>query len=133
MAFWAAVRTVRNHDRLASESVVAAGFEVLTPKVRERVGTKWRTVPLFPGYFFVRIVDRWRVLERSLGVLTVVKTGAMPARCPDAEIAALLERSDADGIIRLPPHSSLQSPRRTLAPGAHVAIADGPFRGFDGI
>jgi transcription antitermination factor NusG len=133
MAFWVAVRTIRNHDRLAAESVFSAGFEVLTPKVRERIGSRWRTVPLFPGYFFVTIVDRWRTIERSLGVLCVVKVGATPARCPDAEIAGLLERSDADGVIRLSSRHPSSPPRRVLAPGAPVAIADGPFRGLSGV
>jgi transcription antitermination factor NusG len=133
MPFWAAVRTVRNHDRLAVESVALAGFEVLAPRVREKVGAKWRTLPLFPGYFFVRVVDRWRALERSLGVLCVVKVGATPARCPDAEIAALLERSDADGVIRLRARPSSPPPRRVLAPGAAIAVTGGPFAGLNGV
>ena len=133
MAFWAAVRTVRNHDRLAAESVVSAGFEILTPKVRERVGSRWRTVPLFPGYFFVRVVDRWRVIERSMGVLTIVKVGVTPAKCPDAEIAALIERSDPDGVIRLAARPPLRPIRRAFTPGARVEIAGGPFRGVEGV
>jgi hypothetical protein len=57
--------------------------------------------PLFPGYLFVRVVDRWRAFERSLG-LALVKFGAAPARCPDAEIAKLIARTDPDGVVRLP-------------------------------
>jgi molybdopterin molybdotransferase len=36
---------------------------------------------LFAGYFFTRIVDQWRVLERTMGVLCVVRVGAVPSRC----------------------------------------------------
>jgi transcription antitermination factor NusG len=66
-------------------------------------------------------------------VLTVVKICADPARCPDAEIAALIERSDADGVIRLSSRHPSSPPRRVLTPGAPVAIADGPFRGLNGV
>ena len=64
--------------------------------------------PLFPGYLFVRVVDRWRRIDRTMGVIGVVKTGETPARCPDNEIAALLARTDPDGIVRLsvPPFPS---------------------------
>src|SRR5580704_17041928 len=100
MPYWSVVRAVPHHDRLAAECIAQAGFEVFVPKMRVKVGSQWRTTPLFAGYLFARIVDQWRVLERTLGVLSVVKVGATPLRCPDSEIAALLERADGDGIIR---------------------------------
>jgi transcription antitermination factor NusG len=93
--FWAVVRAVPHHDRLAVECVGQAGYETFTPKIRVKIGAQWKTQPLFVGYFFTRIIDQWRALERTMGVLSVVKFGTMPARCPDAEVAALLERSDA--------------------------------------
>ena len=108
------------------------GSKSSSPRFRVKVGTQWRTTPLFGGYLFARIVDQWRVLERTLGVLSVVKVGTTPSRCPDSEIAALLERADSDGIIRLgarPP----APPRHVLRPGAPVAIADGPLRGLSGV
>jgi transcriptional antiterminator RfaH len=133
MPYWSVVRVVPHHDRLAAECVAQAGFEVFVPKMRVKVGSQWRTTPLFAGYLFARIVDQWRVLERTLGVLTVVKVGATPSRCPDSEIAALIERADSDGIIRLGARPPAPPPRRILAPGAPVAIADGPFRGLSGV
>ena len=133
MAYWAVVRSVPNRERLAVESVALAGFEVFVPRIRVRAGAKWKTCSLFPGYFFARVIDRWRILERTIGVLNVVKFGAAPARCPDEEIAALLARADPDGIVRLAARPSLPSTGRVLTPGAVVAIADGPFRGFEGI
>jgi transcriptional antiterminator RfaH len=132
MPFWAVVRAVPHHDRLAAECVAMAGFETFVPKIRVRSESRWRTTPLFAGYFFTRIIDQWRVLERTMGVLCVVKVGAVPSKCPDEEIAALLERSDPDGVIRLRAHP-LSPPRRVLVPGAKVAIVDGPFRGLEGV
>jgi transcriptional antiterminator RfaH len=131
-AYWAVARSVPRQDRLAVECVGLAGYETFVPKIRVRVGAQWRTTPLFVGYFFVRIVDQWRVLERTMGVSSVVKGGATPSRCPDEEIAKLIGRADPDGVIRLnarPPSPS----RHDFTPGAQVSIADGPFRGFDGI
>jgi transcriptional antiterminator RfaH len=132
MPFWAVVRAVPHHDRLAAECVAMAGFETFTPKIRVKLESRRRTTPLFPGYFFTRIVDQWRVLERTMGVLNVVKVGTTPSRCPDEEIAKLIERSDPDGVIRLRARP-LPTPRRVFTPGATVAIVDGPFRGLEGI
>src|SRR5580704_14028785 len=132
MPFWAAVRAIPHHDRLAAKCVAIAGFETFVPKIRAKLESRWRTTPLFPGYFFTRIIDQWRVIERTMGVLCVVKVGAVPSRCPDEEIAKLIERSDPDGVIRLQARP-IASPRRVLAPGATVAIVDGPFRGFSGV
>jgi transcriptional antiterminator RfaH len=80
---------------------------------------------------FVRVIGQWRAIERSPGVLALIKFGEQPARCPDAEVGALLARADRDGIIRLPSRAS--SSRRVFAPGAKVSITDGPFRGLSGI
>lgn len=132
MAYWAVIRAVPNHDRLAAESVALTGFEVFVPKIRTRSGAQWRTTPLFGCYFFARVVDRWRAIERTMGVAGVVKFGAVPARCPDEEIARLIARADPDGIVRLPARPP-QPPPQILAPGAAVAIADGPLRGVDAI
>jgi hypothetical protein len=103
---WAVARAASNHHRLAVESVALAGFETFVPKIRTRAGAQRRTTPLFGCYFF-------------------------PAKCPDAEVAKLLERSDRDGIIRLPARPPPLS--RRLALGAPVTIGDGPFRGLSGI
>ena len=84
------------------------------------------------SYFFVRIVDQWRIIERSAGISGVVKFGATPAKCPDEEIAQLLARADPDGVIRLN-RSPASSASRNFEPGAPVMIADGPFRGLGGV
>jgi transcription antitermination factor NusG len=131
MPFWAVARINPGFDRLAAESVAAARFETFVPRIRTQIGSKWRTVPLFGCYFFVRVIDQWRILERSPGVAAVVKFGATPARCPDEEIAQLLARADPDGIIRL--NRSPIASGHVFEPGAPVMIAGGPFRGLAGI
>ena len=134
MPYWTVLRCAPGHDVLAYEGVVRAGFEIFTPKIRTRTGAKWRTSALFGCYFFARVVDQWRVLERTIGVLSVVKAAGLPAKCPDEEVALLIARSDADGVIRL---NSCLTPqtvvRRAFEPGEQVSIVDGPFRGFNGL
>ena len=134
MPYWTVLRSAPGHDVLAYEGVVRAGFEIFTPKIRTRVGARWKTKSLFGCYYFARVIDQWRVLERTIGVLSVVKAAGMPARCPDEEIATLIARSDADGIIRLSSCLTSQSVvRRAYEPGAIVWVTDGPFRGFNGL
>ena len=130
MPYWAVVRTAPNHERLVAEGVALAGFETFIPRIRVKVGAKWRATPLFGSYFFVRIVDRWRAIERSMGVAGVVKFGAAPARCPDAEIAMLLAQADPDDVVRLSARLPQPAPR-IIAPGAAVGIADGPLAEFN--
>jgi transcriptional antiterminator RfaH len=89
-------------------------------------------VPLFRGYIFVRVIEQWRSLDRTLGVLGLIKFGDAPAHCPNAEVEALLARADSGGVIRLPPRPPA-APTRTFAPGARVKISDGPFKGFAGL
>ena len=72
---------------------------------------------------------RWVAIDRTFGVLGVIKFGETPARVPDGEIRALRERADASGVIRLPP----EPPKRMWARGDQVKILAGQFASFDAI
>jgi hypothetical protein len=131
MPYRAVLRSAPGHDILAYEGVVRAGYEISTPKVRIRAGARWRTSPLFGCYFFARVIDQWRALERTIGVLRVVKAAGVPARCPDEEIATLIARSDADGVIRLSSCLTSQSVvRRAFEPGGESADRRRPVSRF---
>jgi transcriptional antiterminator RfaH len=122
MAYWAVARTLARHESLAADRLKTAGFEIFVPKTKTVRGT----APLFPGYLFVRIVDRWRAVDRTIGVLGLVKCGDAPAKCPDADIVALQSRIDARGLVSLP-----RPPKRARRPipiGAEVRV-----RGFVGL
>jgi transcription antitermination factor NusG len=84
---------------------------------------------LFSGYFFVRVVDQWRAIERCLGVDRILRFGPEPARCPDVEVAKLIDRADADGVVRL----SRSPPRSAIRPGSKMLVIAGPFAGFDAL
>jgi transcriptional antiterminator RfaH len=125
MSFWAVARVHPQRESFAAEHLEARGFEVFLPKIETE-----RTVqPLFRGYAFVMVVDRWRAIERTFGVLCLIRWGDCPVRCPDAEIEALKARADKTGVIRLP----APAPQRVIRKGAKVKIISGPFTGLAGV
>jgi transcriptional antiterminator RfaH len=128
-AFWGVVRSLPKREAFAAERLrMDHGFEVFLPLVQ----TKRASAPLFAGYFFCRIVDRWRSINSTLGVLCLVRTGDCPARCPDYEIESLKAMIDGDGFISLPDRPSAPV-KRKIAIGAKVRIASGPFGGMSGL
>jgi hypothetical protein len=71
MSFWGVVRSLPQRERFASERFGDAGFETFLPLLQ----TKPASTPLFAGYLFVLIVDRWRAINSTLGCLCLVRTG----------------------------------------------------------
>jgi transcriptional antiterminator RfaH len=128
-AFWGVVRSLPKREAFAAERLrVDQGFEVFPPLVQ----TKRASAPLFNGYFFCRIIDRWRSINSTFGVLCLVRVGDCPARCPDREIDALKAMIDGHGYIKLP-EAPPPPVRRKIAIGAKVRIASGPFGGWRGL
>jgi transcriptional antiterminator RfaH len=117
MPYWSVARVQPMREGFATDHLEAAGFQVFLPKVETG-----RTVePLFRGYAFVLIVERWRQVERTFGVLSLVRFGDCPAKVPDREIEALRDRADKLGIIRLPPPPP-PKPRRVFRKGEKVRV-----------
>ncbi len=115
MAYWAVARTIPHREPVAARRLSAVGFEIFAPKTKAG--------PLFPGYLFVRIIEQWQAIDRTHGVLKLVKFGECPARCPDAEIAKLQAQVDpSNGLIRLPARPP-DAIRRKISIGAKVRIA----------
>jgi transcriptional antiterminator RfaH len=127
MPFWAVVRSLPKREVFAAERLrTDGGFEVFLPLVQ----TKRASAPLFSGYFFCRIVDRWRSINSTLGVLCLVRAGDCPARCPDHEVDSLKAMIDGGhGYIKLPDVPA-KPIRRPVAIGSKVRIASGPFGGM---
>jgi transcriptional antiterminator RfaH len=128
-AFWGVVRSLPKREVFAAERLrMDGGFEVFLPLVQ----TKRASAPLFSGYFFCRIIDRWRSINSTLGVLCLVRTGDCPARCPDREIDSLKAMIDGHGFIKLP-EAPPPPARRKIAIGAKVKVTAGPFGGMSGL
>lgn len=87
-AYWTAARVIAQRLDFALAMLAAGGFEVFAPRVETRTSVE----PLFSGYAFVRVNGAWRAVERTPGVMSVVRFGDAPARCPDREIERLRAR-----------------------------------------
>jgi len=103
-----------------------SGFESYVPRTKVRRDGVARIVPLFAGYIFVRIIDRWYSVRWSPGVVRVLMSGEGPAPLPD-RVVEELRRSEVRGLIRLPPSPSM------LTPGERVRIMTGSFCGHIGL
>jgi hypothetical protein len=84
-----------------------------------------------PAIFFCRIIDRWRSINTTLGVLCLVRTGDCPARCPDHEFDSLKAMIDGHGYIKLPEARGAPV-KREIAIGTSVRVTAGPFGGMSG-
>jgi transcriptional antiterminator RfaH len=128
-AFWGVVRSLPKREVFAAERLrMDHGYEVFLPLVQ----TKRASAPLFYSYFFCRIVEQWRSINSTFGVLCLVRVGDCPARCPDHEIDSLKAMLDGHGFISLPDRPSTPV-KRKIAIGAKVRIASGPFGGMSGL
>jgi transcriptional antiterminator RfaH len=128
-AFWGVVRSLPKREAFAAERLrMDHGFEVFLPLVQ----TQRASAPLFRGYFFCRIVDRWRSINSTFGVLCLVRVGDCPAKCPDHEIDSLKAMIDGHGYIRLP-EAPATPVGREIAIGAKVKVIAGPFGGMAGL
>jgi transcriptional antiterminator RfaH len=96
------------------------------------VQTKRAFTPLFPGYLFARVVERWRSINFCFGVIGIVRVGDCPSKMPDAEIEALKAMIDGHGYIKLPEAPAAPAGRK-IAIGVKVRITAGPFNGMSGL
>jgi transcriptional antiterminator RfaH len=134
MPFWGVVRSLPQREKFAAERVEALGFPVflpLVPLLAKRGGVN-EGRPLWTGYFFAYIVDQWRAINHTFGVLCLVRTGDCPSRMPDVEIDRLKALIDGHGYVRLPDRPSTPA-RCKIAIGSKVKITGGPFGGMSGL
>jgi len=126
---WYAVFTMANHEKRAVARCEQRQVECFLPLYKVR--RKWKNrctvdleLPLFPNYFFARIIprDRVRVLELP-GVISIVSSGGTLLPLETEYVNAL-----RDGILahKIEPHQNLEA-------GERVRIASGPLAGAEGI
>ena len=106
------------------------GFEAYLPKIltTRRHGRRFVTLkmPLFPRYGFVRLDlsrDRWRSVNGTIGVASLVMGRDLPLPVPEGIVEDLLSASDPEGLVDFD---------RGFRPGDVVTIAVGPFAGAAG-
>jgi transcription antitermination factor NusG len=126
---WYAAYTCSHHEKRVAEQLAernVTNFLPLYSSVRRWKDRRVRlTLPLFPGYVFVRLAlqDRLRVLEIP-SLVRLVGFGGSPSALPEEEVELL--RSGLADEVHAEPHPFLTLGRR-------VRIVRGPFANFEGI
>lgn len=127
---WYVVNTHANSEKRAIANLERQGWPCFCPLVSrtsrrgERLLTQLR--PLFPGYVFVSLDpgrSRWRSVDSSFGVRSIVKHGDLPAALPEGCVDALMNMSDGDGVFSF---------ASRFRPGDRVQFLSGPFSDFVG-
>jgi transcription antitermination factor NusG len=126
---WYAAYTWAQHEKRVAEQMAKREVEHFLPlysSVRRWKDRRVRlTLPLFPGYVFVRLAlqDRFGVLPIP-SVVRLIGFGGLPAALPDEEVEIL--RSGLADQLHAEPHPFLTTGRR-------VRIVRGPLAGLEGI
>jgi transcription antitermination factor NusG len=127
-AFWYAVHTRHQHEKLVAGTLANKGFEVFLPlytEVRQwRDRTKRLELPLFSCYVFLRgDLDRRLAIVTTPGVHGMVATGGKLSGIPEEEIQAV--RRVIENRVNVEPHSFLNC-------GDLVRVKSGALRGLEG-
>ena len=134
---WFVVQTQVNAEAKAARNLLQQGFEIYLPRYLKRRSHARRTdkvaVPLFPRYMFVRIdmaTQRWRSVQSTFGVASLVFNGSEPVPVPTQVLRTLRASEDESGYVRL-------DKRPKFARGDEVRVIAGAFADslalFDGL
>lgn len=121
--------TRHQHEKSVCEMLVTKGFEVFLPLYESTRRWKDRhkvlSLPLFPGYVFVRgAMDRRLPVLTTPGVHAVISQGDRIAVVPEEEIEAI--RRTVEGDFNVEPHPFLHC-------GERVRVVRGSLEGVEGI
>ena len=122
---WYVVHTLPACEIRAQLQLGNQGFRTFLPKRQKTVrhARKLTTViaAFFPGYLFVILDltrDRWRSINGTFGVASLVMQGGQPHPVPDGILETLISSVDSRGLLRVD---------RELQVGASVRLGTGPF------
>jgi transcription antitermination factor NusG len=126
---WYAVCTRHQHEKTAAKILEYKEFEVFLPVYKAR--RRWQdrvkeiSVPLFPGYLFVKArLEGCLPILTTPGVSSIVSCGGQPATIPFSEIEGI--RRIVQSTLRVEPHPFLRC-------GDRVRVKWGPIAGVEGI
>ncbi|MBG0792621.1 hypothetical protein IYY11_04125 [Methylocystis sp. H62] len=119
------MRSRPRQEARAQFHLLQQGFPTFLPLMMKTVrrARKLRDVcgAIFPTYIFVVLDlgrDRWRTVNGTFGVASLVMAGEGPARVPIGVVEQLLDYTDDDGLVRFD---------RSLCVGQSVRVTAGPF------
>jgi transcriptional antiterminator RfaH len=122
---WGVVRTKPGQEAVAKLNVERQGLKAFLPKARE--SGRATLSPLFPGYLFVCIADRWSFLNNTIGVSRLLMDGDRPARVPRKVMKQLRAEQGKQGFI------DLRDDTGPLSPGDPVIVKRGAFVSFKAV
>ena len=127
---WYAVHCLSHRESAAAAHLQNQDFAVFYPRRRKTRRHARRIenvlVPFFPGYIFVTLNlsrDRWRSVNGTYGVASLVMQGETPAAVPIGVVEALQGACEEDGVMHC---------QSDLQPGQRVQIVQGAFTEFVG-
>lgn len=126
---WCAIYTRHQHEKAVSDMLEVKGFEVFLPLYasvrRWKDRKKLLSLPLFPGYVFVRgAIERRLPILSTPGVHMIISRGERVETVPEDQIAAI--RRTVQGQFRVEPHPFLRC-------GERVRVIRGSLEGVEGV
>lgn len=129
MDSWYVVYTQPRSEDRAAWHLQNQGFNCFLPrflKTRSHARKKDTVLePLFPRYLFVKFdadISRWRSINGSRGVVSLLTDGVRPLPVPDSFVERLRTECDETGITSLDRIG-------VFAKGSCVRVTSGPFVG----
>jgi transcriptional antiterminator RfaH len=105
---WYVVQTRPRAEEKAVQNLLRQGFRAYLPRYlkQRRHARRLETVPapLFPRYLFVAFdiaTERWRSIQSTLGVISLVFNGDGPAVVPAGIVEQIKSSENARGFIEL--------------------------------
>jgi len=131
-AHWYALWTRSHSERLVHDQLSARGFQLFLPTVTSwsrRRGARTRvTLPMFPGYLFLRHAmdrDAHGEVRKARGLVRVLgETTDRLTPVPDVDISALQCALAGSAAV---------SPYPFLPVGQRVRVTHGPMTGVEGV
>lgn len=127
---WYVVAAQPGREDSAEAHLKRQGFDVWMPRqirnVRHARSRRRKRVPFFPGYMFVSMNverQRWRAINGTRGVRSLVMQGERPCPCPGGMVEELRAASGEDGIF---------DGLFRIAPGDAVCVVSGPLAEAEG-
>ena len=125
VARWYVAHTLPKREFGAAKQLEFQGFQTFLPLALKTVrhARKFRTVkaPFFPRYLFVSLDlsrDRWRSVNGTYGVASLIMEGERPKPAPRGVVEGLEGFSEAEGVLSFAP---------LMQPGQKVRLLTGPL------
>jgi transcription elongation factor/antiterminator RfaH len=129
-ARWYAIHTFPRREFGARSQLEAQSYTIFLPRhlktVRHARQLKTIDAPFFPRYLFVRLDlsrDRWRSINGTLGVVSIIMNRDWPIPVPEGIVEALQARLEPDATTALDDG---------LRIGQRVEVMVGPFANLAG-